>query len=72
MVNHSILISELSNLDISNNVLEWVELYLHDRTQVTMTNSIKPNPGMLECGVSHGSILGPYYFYVNQLQVVLT
>ena len=57
-IDHSILVSKLSHLCLSNNILRWVESYLMGSTQVTVTNNIQ-SCGSIECGVLQGSILGP-------------
>ncbi len=72
-VNHSILVSKLSHLGISNEALEWIESYLYGRSQVTFVNHTYSAAGHVDCGVPQGSILGPLFFilYVNSLPEVL-
>ncbi len=72
-VDHRILVSKLSHLGLSNSTLYWLESYLYGRTQVTSVNNCYSKPGIVECGVPQGSILGPLLFilYVNSLPSVL-
>ena len=72
-MDHTILVSKLSHLGLSNNVLYWVESYLLGRSQVTIVNNVLSACGNLECGVLQGSILGPLFFilYVTSLPDML-
>ena len=47
--------------------IDWFKSYLSGRHQVVTFDSITSCPGLVTCGVSHESILGPVFFlcYVN-------
>ena len=68
-VNHAILVSKLSQLGISDDVLLWVESYLYGCLQTTYVNGHYSSVGSIDCWVSQGSILGLLFFilYVNSL-----
>ena len=49
--------------------LKWVQSYLTDRKQSTYINGSFSSPLVLNCGIPHGSCLGPlcYLIYTNDL-----
>ena len=69
-VNHDILLTKLRYLGISETYLKWFKSYLCDRKQyVTYDENKQSTLNTVNCGVPHGSILGPLLFllYVNDL-----
>ncbi len=72
-VDHKILLSKLSDLNISYRTIRWFDSYLGSRTQVTRIGNVTSEPGSLSCGVPQGSILGPLLFitYINSLPEAL-
>ena len=59
-VTHSILIRKKYAYGIRGNILKWFESYLADRSQYVAYDGSNSDTSFLECGVPHGSILGPF------------
>ena len=58
-VDHHILINRLRNyFGITEGAIEWIQSYLHDRTQKVIVNGRESSPQLLECCVPQGSVLG--------------
>ena len=72
-VDHKLMLSKLSNLNISYRVIRWFASYLENRSQVTKISNITSEPGNLDCGVPQGSILGLLLFiiYIDSLPAKL-
>ncbi len=72
-VDHRILLSKLSDLNISYRSIRWFDSYLSERTQVTKVGKCESDSGSLSCGVPQGSIMGPLLFitYINSLPEAL-
>ncbi len=72
-VNHQILLSTLSSLDISGIPLRWFELYLTGRSfRVTWGGKVS-KAYQLVTGVPQGSVLGPFHFstYTTSLAPII-
>ena len=50
---------------------EWFKSYLNKRQQIVMVDGVSSEPGVVNCGVPQGSILGPLLFlcYVNDMPI---
>ena len=72
-VNHKILLEKLLYMGIRGKSLAWIENYLTNRFQKTISNNILSKPGKIKCGVPQGSILGPLFFlvYINDIKNIL-
>ena len=68
-VDHKILLMKLSCYGIKDNSLKLSESYLKDRIQCCSVNGHLSSLKLIECGVPHGSIVGPLLFliYMNDL-----
>ena len=64
-VDHTILLKKLELSGVRGTNLEWCNSYLSRRQQWTFAGE-----AVVECGVPHGSVLGPTFFilYVNDMQ----
>ena len=64
-VDHKIIISKLKTYGVRRNKLKWFESYLNNHIQFIVCNNKYTSFEMIACGVSQGSILGPFLIYVN-------
>ena len=72
-VNHSVLLSKVSNFNLSVETMNLMESYLTGRKQCTRVGDRTSSFIGCSVGVPQGSILGPLLFslYVNYLALVL-
>ena len=68
-VNHSLLVSKLDLYGIRVGENQWFKSYLSKRKQKVFVNGVESNFYLLNSGVPHGSILGPFLFkvYINDM-----
>ncbi|CAB3979720.1 Hypothetical predicted protein [Paramuricea clavata] len=68
-VNHTFLLTKLSNVGASPSVVKWFESYLTGRTQSVRIGSTVSTPLPVSYGVPQGAILSPLLFsiYTNDL-----
>ena len=59
-VDHEILCNKLEAMGI--NFTKWFKSYLGGRQQIVIADETRSDPGIVSCGVSHGSKLGPLLF----------
>ena len=66
-VDHDILLRKLSCYGVTGNALQLLKSYLFYRTQRSYVNGLLSTEQYVSCGITQGSILGPFLFiiYVN-------
>ena len=68
-LNHNILLTKLEHYGVRGVVLNWFNSYLTGRYQYIEINGSKSLLKSIVCGISQGSITGPYLYliYVNDI-----
>jgi len=64
-LSHSSLATRLADLDIPDNVHNWILSYLYPRTHVTAHGGVTSSPLPISAGIVQGSVLGPTLFNLN-------
>ena len=72
-VDHEILLYKMNNYGIRGHANRFFCSYLTSRKQFTSINGIQSTLRDVQCGVPHGSVLGPIMFliYINDLHTVI-
>ena len=68
-VNHEILLYKLYRYGIRGHANNFFRSYLTERKQYTCINCVNSSTKQINCGVPHGSVLGPLFFilYINDI-----
>ncbi len=67
-IDHDILLNRLENfVGISGSALAWFKSYLSDHHQFVAVNEEVSYWSQVQCGVPHGSVLGPLFFTLHML-----
>ena len=64
---HRGLILKLKKYGIRGDLLQWFESYLTNRSQQVRINDSLSFPKHTNAGVPQGSVLGPFFIYINDL-----
>ena len=72
-VNHQILLKKLSKLyGVNGDALSLLKSYLMNHTQKCQVNGTISSEQLIKCGVPQGSILGPLFFLLCTLYILMT
>ena len=63
-VDHSILLSKLTDIGLDPTSVSWLESYLSDRSQPVDVGETRSDAKPISCRVPQGSILGPLFSYM--------
>ena len=63
-VDHRLLIKKLHLYGISDNVINWIESFLSNRTQTVVVDGFKSFVAFIISGVPQGTVLGPILFLI--------
>ena len=69
-LDHQIILKKLKYIRFSPKTVRWFEPYLKNGNLIESLEKSLSKPGVLNCGVPQGSILGPILFllYVNYMK----
>ena len=71
-VDHKILLNKMRLYGISGKVLTWIETFLTNRKQTVVVNGEKSTFQDVKSGVPQGTVLGPVFFIIYVIDMVLS
>jgi len=70
-VPHRMLLGKLEHYGNNENLLQWIEAFLGDRTQSVLVDGVRSKEQAVMSGVPQGTVLGPLMFllYTNDMPI---
>ena len=68
-INHEIIITKVNELNLPNNIKNWIISFLVDRSQIVKSNNVFSKKLNINKGVIQGSALGPFLYLILQMSL---
>ena len=70
-VDHQILLAKMKQYGINGPIYDWIECFLRNRKQTVVVDGEKSTFNEVESGVPQGTVLGPVFFIIYVIDLVL-
>ena len=70
-VDHNILLAKLKKYGIKGKIYSWIEAFLRERSQTVVVEGQKSSFKSVRSGVPQGTVLGPIFFIVYVIDLIL-
>ena len=71
-VDHNILLTKMRQYGITGPLYDWIESFLRNRKQTVVVDGEKSDFSEVESGVPQGTVLGPVFFIIYAIDLVLS